>query len=370
MARKKGDSGATAKAVEPAAQSERPRLPHAALRKYVALVFTGHGLIPSDASICADALVSADLRGVWSHGVARVPMYCGRLATGAAKARPDIKVSRLAPGAALVDGDDGLGLVVARRAMAEAVAIAKDHGVGLAGVKRSGHFGMAALYVMQAARESCLGFAFTNASKALPPFGGKRPFFGTSPIAFAAPTPDGKTFVADMAMSVTARGKIRYAAQRGEPIPEGVALDAQGRPTTDAATAMEGVVLPMGGHKGAALSWMNDILGGVFTGAAFGGEPANPTKDLGEPQRTGHLFIAMRADLFMPLDDFKQRMALLDDRVKAEPTAAGFDEILAPGEPEARQRAEREASGLPLTPDVVGNLRQWGDKVGVPWPFD
>jgi LDH2 family malate/lactate/ureidoglycolate dehydrogenase len=224
--------------------------------------------------------------------------------------------------------------------------------------------------VTQAARENCIGFAFTNASKALPPHGGKRAFFGTSPIAFAAPTPPGKTFVADMAMSVTARGKIRYAAQRGEAIPAGVALDAEGRPTTDAAAAMEGVVLPMGAHKGAALSWMNDILAGVFTGASFGGETANPTKDLDRPQRTGHLFIAMRADLFMPLEAFQARMGELDDRVKAEPRAAGFDEIMSPGEPEARARAEREQTGLPLTADVIENMRLWGDKVGVPWPFD
>lgn len=345
-------------------------LPAEAVRTYVMLVFTGYGLRPFDAEICANALVAADLRGVWSHGVTRVPMYCGRLETGAAKARPDIKVTRVAPSAALVDGDDGLGLIVARRAMAEAIAIAKDQGVGLAGVRRSGHFGMAALYVMQAAEAGCLGFAFTNASKALPPWGGKRPFFGTSPIAFAAPTPPGKTFVADMAMSVTARGKIRYAAQRGESIAPGLALDAQGRPTTDPAAAMEGVLLPMAGHKGAALAWMNDVLAGVFTGAAFGGEPANPTRDLDRPQRTGHLFIAAKADLFMPLAEFTARMGELDGRVKAEPRAEGFEEILAPGEPEARRRAQREADGIPLTPDVLHNMKLWGAKVGVPWPFD
>lgn len=345
-------------------------LPHEQVRAYVRDIFLGHGMVANDADTCAAALVQADLRGVWSHGVMRVPQYCNRLATGAIKARPAMKVSRLSAGAALVDGDDGIGLVVARRAMAEAIAIAKDHGVAIAAVKRSSHFGMAALYVMQAAHADCLGFAFTNASKALPPWGGKRAFFGTSPIAFAAPTPEGATFVVDMALSVVARGKIRHAAQMGEPIPEGCALDGDGRPTTDAAAAMAGVVLPMAGHKGAALSWMNDVLGGVYTGAAFGGEPANPTQDIDRPQLTGHLFMAMRADLFMPLDDFKARMGELDARAKAEPKADGFEAILAPGEPEARRMSDHKRHGIPLGPDVIADLKAYGDTVGAKWPFE
>lgn len=354
--------------LEPAAPRTR-YLPHDRVHAYVRDLFEAHGLPREDAETCARALVTADLRGVWSHGVARVPMYCGRLLTGASKARPDIRVIAVATAAALVDGDDGVGLVVARRAMAEAIALAKQHGIGLAGVRNSGHFGMAALYVAQAAEADCLGFTFTNASKALPPHGGARPFFGTSPFAFAAPTRPGQTFLADMAMSVIARGKIRYAAQRGDPIPEGCALDAEGRPTTNAEAAMEGVLLPFGGVKGAALAWMNDVIGGVFTGAAFGGDVANPTKELDRPLKTGHVFIAMRADLFVPLAEFKARMAELERRVRAEPRAAGFDEILAPGEPEARRLADHLERGLPLTPDVIANMRAAGDRVGVPWPF-
>ena len=151
------------------------------VRAYISAVFAAKGMPAADAAVAAEALVRADLRGVWSHGVARVPMYCDRLDHGAAKADPAIKVERVAPAAALVDGDDGLGLVVARRAMAEAIALAEGSGIGLAGTRRSGHFGMAGLYALQAVEAGCIGMVFTNASRALPPFGAAEPFFGTSP---------------------------------------------------------------------------------------------------------------------------------------------------------------------------------------------
>lgn len=340
------------------------------VRAYISAVFAAKGMPAADAAVAAEALVRADLRGVWSHGVARVPMYCDRLDHGAAKADPAIKVERVAAAAALVDGDDGLGLVVARRAMAEAIALAEGSGIGLAGTRRSGHFGMAGLYALQAVEAGCIGMVFTNASRALPPFGAAEPFFGTSPMAFGVPTPEGKCLLVDLSMSRIARGKLKFAAQRGQPIPEGYALDAQGRPTTDGQAAFEGIMLPFGEHKGAALAWLMDVLGGVFTGAVFGGRTGNPFRDLDRPQGTGHLFIAIRANLFMALGALNERMGELDDRVKALPRAEGFDEILSPGEPEARSEARLGKIGIPLTPDVLDTLRATGDAARVPWPFD
>lgn len=339
------------------------------LQSHVAAIFAGHGLRQEDAARAANALVRADLRGIWSHGVARSSMYCGRLAKKAANPQPRTTLERRAAAAALFDGDDGLGIVVAPRAMAAAIELAKESGVGLVGVKRSGHFGMAGLYAEQAARAGCLGWVFTNASPALPPYGARAAHFGTSPLAFAAPTPEGMPpFLIDMAMSVVARGKLKFSAQRGEPIPEGLALDAEGRPTTDGAAAFSGVVLPFGGVKGAALSWLMDLAGGTFTGAAHAGLAANPFTGTDRPQGTGHLFIAARADLFMPMEDFLERMRESILAAKALPRAEGFEEILTPGEPEARSEAKMRAEGVPLTRDVVEDLTALGESVGVSWP--
>ncbi|MFZ4809563.1 MAG: Ldh family oxidoreductase [Hyphomicrobiaceae bacterium] len=339
------------------------------LQDLVADLFAAAGLGTQDAAVAADILVSADLRGVWSHGVARVPMYLARLRSGTASPRPDIRMTRVAPAVVSVDGDDGLGLIVAPRAMQEAIAIAKEAGIGLAGVRRSGHFGAAGYYTRQATDAGCIGMVFTNASPALPPWGAAKPFFGTSPFAFGAPAPAGAIFQIDMAMSRVARGKLKFAAARGASIPEGYALDSEGRPTTDGNAAFAGTMLPFGEHKGAALAWMMDILGGVFTGAGYGGDIANPFGDLDRAQQTGHVFLAFRADLFMPADLFAARMADLDARAKALPRAAGVDEILAPGEPEQRHEHDHRRRGIPLTPDVVEGLRAEATRASMAWPF-
>jgi L-2-hydroxycarboxylate dehydrogenase (NAD+) len=339
-----------------------------ALQDWLQNVFETHHLPPADALTAARALVKASLRGVDSHGVARTPMYCERLRRGVANPTPNMSVERVAPAAALVDGDDGLGLVVGHRAMDEAIAIAQEYGIGLAGVKRSGHYGMGALYVLQAIEARCTGLAFTNASPALPVYGGRTKFLGTSPFAAGAPAGEAPPFVLDMACSIVARGKLKYAAQRGEAIPQGLALDRDGRPTTDGAKAFEGVVLPMGGVKGSGLSLLMEVLSGVLTGAAFGGEVKNPFTGLDGPQGTGHFFMAMKADLFMPLEAFENRMQTLAERVKAQPKAEGVDDILMPGEPETRNEHQRQSSGIPLTQDVFESLVLEGDRTGVAFP--
>jgi len=338
------------------------------LHHFIRKIFLRNGLSEEHAETASYALVKANLRGVDSHGVARVPMYCERLRLGVANPQPKITVSRVASAVALVDGDDGLGLIVGKRGMAEAIDIAREFGIGLVGVKRSGHYGMAALYILQAIEAGCIGFAFTNASPALPVWGGRDKFLGTNPFAAGAPTSGISAFVLDMACSVIARGKLKFAAQRGEPIPEGLALDRHGCPTTDGKEAFEGVVLPFGGLKGAALSLLMDVLSGVLTGAAFGGEVRNPFTGLQGPQGTGHFFIALKADLFMPLDAFKQRMQTMAKRVKAQTLAEGFEEIQIPGEPEQRTETARLKNGIPLTPDVIAALKSEADLAGLSFP--
>lgn len=339
------------------------------LLSFVARLFEASGLEAKAAGTAAKILVDADLRGVWSHGVARVPMYRARVRSGAAKARPAIRIERVAPTAALVDGDDGLGLVVAPRAMAEAVAIARDGGIGLVGVRRSGHFGTSSYYLTQATEAGCIGMSFTTSSPALPPAGAAGRLLGTSPFGFAAPTTGERTFLIDMAMSRVARGKLKFAAQRGEAIPPGYALDSSGHPTTDGKAAFDGTMLPFGEHKGAALSWMMDVFAGVFTGAGFGGDVGNPFLDLNRPQGAGHVFIAIRADLFCPSKAFAEGMADMDRRAKALPKADGVEQIMAPGEPEARKERFYRERGVPLPPDVVAGLQAEAIDAGIAWPF-
>jgi len=258
---------------------------------------------------------------------------------------------------------------VGTRAMEAAISIAKENGVGLSGVYRSTHFGMAAFYVIQAVKEDFIGFTFTNASPGMAPWGGAKPILGVNPLAAGAPA--GKRFpvVLDMAMCVMARGKMRLMGLRGEPLPENVALDADGNPTRDGLDVHKGgTVLPFGGPKGSALAIWMEIMGGVLTGAAFAGEMRDLYGDFSGPQRIGHVFMAIRPDLFMPLDEFKKRMDTMIDRYVDSPTAEGFDEILMPGEPEEREEIRRREAGIPLDANIVGTLRKEAERYKVPFP--
>ncbi|MBT3361518.1 MAG: Ldh family oxidoreductase [Rhodospirillales bacterium] len=326
------------------------------LRRFGFDCFCALGLSDPHAKLVADGLVEADLRGLSSHGVSRIPTYCERLRRGLVNPTPNIAVKRVTPVAASVDGDGGMGFPVAHRAMNEAIEMAREFGLGLAAVKHSTHYGMAALYVLQAIEADMISLVFTNSSPALPVWGGMSKLLGAAPLAAGAPGGKLGPYVLDMAMTVIARGKIRLAAQRGDPIAEGLALDSAGHPTTDAMQAFEGICLPFGGHKGAALSMLMDVLSGVFTGAAFAGDVVNPHLDFSGPQNAGHFFMAIRPDLFMPMQDYRARMDTLVERVKASPRAEGFDEILMPGEPEARERARRVKEGIPLSADIVEAL--------------
>jgi L-2-hydroxycarboxylate dehydrogenase (NAD+) len=339
------------------------------LREFGTVIFERLGLPGPDAAVVADCLVQANLRGLDSHGVARIPIYAKRLRLGLVNPRPDLQVKRVAPGAAQLDGDDGMGMVVGTRAMTEAMALAREAGIGVVGVRRSTHYGMAAYYVLQAVAADCIGFAFTNSSPGMPPFGGRTPILGVNPLAVGVPAGRRPAFVLDMAMSVMARGKLRLAGMHGEAIPEGLGLDAQGRPTTDGMQVFGGgSVLPFGGAKGSGLAIWMEIMGGVLTGAAFAGEMRSLYEDFSGPQRIGHVFVAMRPDLFMPMAEFKQRMDTMIERLKASETADGFDEVLMPGEPEARRAAERRRTGLPLTSRVLASLQAEAEALNLAVP--
>jgi len=328
-----------------------------------------HGLPGPDAGIVARCLVEADLRGVETHGVVRLPHYLKRVRLGLIKRQPEITVRQVTPVAAAVDGDDGFGFVVATRAMDEAIAMARTYGIGLASVRRSNHFGMAASYVLQASRAGFMSMVFTNASASMPPWGGRDPVLGTSPFAAGAPGGQLPPFILDMSPAVAARGKVRLAAKRGESIPEGWGLDKEGRPTTDPNRILDdGIVLPIGGPKGSAIAMMMDIFGGVFSGSAFAGDVTNHTTEFTKPQDVGHFMMAIKADLFMPKAEYEARMDVLTGRVKSGHKAHGFDEILVSGEPEARKEASRLHHGIQFPQAELDQLRAEAKQAGVAFP--
>lgn len=340
-----------------------------ALRHFVADLFAAHGVPEKDALTVADCLVEANLRGVDTHGVFRAPAYLERLRNGLVAPQPEIRIERVATSAALVDAGNAFGAVAGTRAMGEAITIARETGLALVSIRHSNHYGMAAYYILQAIEAGMIAMAFTNSSPALPPWGGRRPFFGTSPLAVGIPGGKLGPFVLDMAMTVLARGNVYVAAKQKERIPEGLALDRDGRPTTDPQALIDGgTMLPFGGVKGAALSMMMDMLGGVLSGSAFAGRVANPHLDLDRAQDVGHLFFCFRPSLFIPEGEFGARMDELIERTKAQPRAAGIDEILIPGEREIRTRAARLRDGIPLKPEPLEMLVKEGAAVGIEFP--
>ncbi|MDC1383797.1 Ldh family oxidoreductase [Candidatus Puniceispirillum sp.] len=314
---------------------------------FAILMLKGQGVNKDDSVKVAECLVEADLRGVQTHGMSRLPIYVKRLSEGLINATPKMILDKPVAACASLDGDNGLGFLVGIRAIQEAIKMAETCGVGVVAAQNSNHFGMAATYLLQAVQAGYFAFVFTNAAKSMPPWGGREGLFGTSPFAAGAPGGKLPPFILDMSPAVAARGKIRLAEKRGEAIPEGYALDENGKPTTDPTAALRGVVLPIGGYKGSGLSMLMEILAGVFTGANFGGDVPDQYTVWDRPQNVGHFFMVLKPGVFVTEKGFRDRMDILVSRVKENPRAGGFDEIFMPGEIEARLEIERRQSGIP-----------------------
>ncbi|MCV9966899.1 Ldh family oxidoreductase [Pararhizobium sp. BT-229] len=331
-------------------------------------IFSTTGMSAEHAGQIANGLVRANLRGIDSHGVSRIPMYLERLRVGLVNPRPDIKIKHVAGAVSEVDGDNAMGFIPSHVAMDEAIRLASQSGIGLVGVHRSTHFGMGALYALQAIDAGYISMIFTNSSPAIAMWGGRSAFLGASPIAAGIPAGKHPPYVMDMAMTVIARGKIRLAAMRGESIAEGLALDVDGNTTTDASKAFEGVCLPFGGVKGSVLATLMDLMSGTLTGANHAGDVKSLYFDHSEPQNVGHLFFAIKPDLFMSLSDFEGRMDEYYGRIKSMPRAAGVDEVMMPGEPEQRREDQRRRTGIPVTDNVISDLIAEGTRVNVLFP--
>lgn len=323
-----------------------------ALRTQVTRIFEGLGVPAGDATLVAHHLVEADLRGVHSHGVIRVPSYVQGIRAGSINPTPDIKLIEDHGGQAVMDGDFGLGQVTAFRASELAIQRGKEHGMAAVVLRRSTHCGAMAYYAIRARRQDLIGIAITNAGMNMTPIGGTKKIVGNNPIAFAVPTSREWPMVLDIATSVVAGGKLDVARAKGESIPLGWARDANGNPTTDPAIARQGSLEPVGGHKGLALAVMFDVLAGVLSGGRFGGmlgtDPARAEMD--------QFFLTLDPSRFMPLEQFKDRMDELIDQIHQSPRADGVDRIYVAGEIEWDLETARLADGIPLEGSVLDSL--------------
>lgn len=322
---------------------------------------------PQEARLAAECLVFAELRGIDSHGLVRLPVYARRLQARVVNPRPAIRVHSRFAAAAVVDGDNGLGPVVGCRAMDEALEIANNCGAAFVAVRHSNHFGAAAFYAERALARRLIGVAVSNAPPNMAAFGGRERFLGTNPMAVAIPAGEEPPVVFDASSSVVARGKIIMAAHRNLPIPEGWAIDPEGRPTTDAAAALAGAVLPFGGPKGSAISFLIDIFAGVLSGAAFALH-LNTLENVRAVQNLGHVFAAYRTDLFLPAAEFARRMDEILRMLKSAAPAPGVERVLAPGEIEFAAESRNRRLGIAIPKEVVGQLSNLAADVGVAFP--
>ncbi|HEU5018915.1 MAG TPA: Ldh family oxidoreductase [Pseudolabrys sp.] len=333
----------------------------ARLRQFAAAAYERAGLAESDARLCADTLVQADLWGHPSHGVMRLSWYVARLRAGVCdpKAIPEVVVDGGA--IAVLDGHDAMGQVIAARAAELAVSRAKEHGIGAVGVRRSNHFGTALYFTLMAARQNCVAFLSTNASPAMAPWGGRSKIVGTNPWSWAAPAGRYAPMALDMANTAVARGKIYVARQKGACIPEGWAMSAEGLPTTDPGEAIAGLILPMGQHKGYAIAVLMDMLSGVLTGSAFGSKVHGPYQ-AEHKSGAGHFMVAIDVAAFQPVAEFNAKMERLIAELKSAPRAPGHDEISYPGEMESRSDARQRCEGLLLAGETQADLRRLADE--------
>ncbi|MDH3241959.1 MAG: Ldh family oxidoreductase [Alphaproteobacteria bacterium] len=341
---------------------------HGPLRDFAEQVLAHYGVPGPDARMFADSLVQADLWGHQSHGVLRLPWYAARLETGAMRAVTAPRVDVDQGAVEVIDGGDGIGQMLAARAMDDAIARAKRSGIGAVAVRNSNHFGTAMYFTRRAAAAGCIGVLTTNASPAMAPWGGTEKRVGNNPWSIAAPGGPLGPVVLDIANTAVARGKLYLAKQRGEDIPPGWATDGAGRPTTDPAAGIAGLILPMGGHKGYAISVMMDVLSGVLTGGGFLDGVAGPYQ-AERRSGAGHLALALDIAAFRPLDEFLADMARLIDGLKSVPVAEGSAGVFYPGEIEALNDTENRRNGLILPEDTLADLKKLAESTGIPAPL-
>lgn len=330
--------------------------PAAQLHAFSVAVMRALEVPAANAALVAECLVAANLNGVDTHGVARLPTYARRLAQGAITPHAVPRVVREFSATAVVDGDNGLGPLAAHLGMQEAIARARAHGVSYVTVRDSNHFSYAAWYCEQAAAAGMMSLCSSGGEPTVAPWGGSQAFFTNSPLAFGAPT-SREPLIVDLATSVASRGNILLADLLGQAIPADWALDAKGQPTTDAAAALKGSVLPMAGAKGYALIVALEVLNSVLAGGAMAPEVKSQAAQDGQPAGVPHFFMAIHPEALMDRGEYLARIDALFARVRAAPLADPQHAIRLPGDRRRQVAAERSARGVPLPAKLVEELR-------------
>ncbi|MDB4846005.1 Ldh family oxidoreductase [Candidatus Pelagibacter sp.] len=327
------------------------------LKNTIKKIFINHKLSKNHSKICAEALINAELVGAPAHGLSRLKMYCDRIKYKTINPKPKIKIKKISQSISHIDANNSIGFVAADIATKTAINNAKKTGIGLVAVKNSGHYGLSGYYAEQAVKKNLMAMVFTNAPPAVAPHGALKSLFGTNPICFGTPTGSKIPFILDTSISMINRGKIRVAARDGSKIPDGVALDKFGKPTTDAKKALEGVQLPIAGFRGSGLAWMVDILSGVFTGGNHAGKVKDPFTDFSGPQNIGHLFFVIKPTLFVG-NEYNNRIKENIKIIKKLPKIKGISEILYPGQNKYKKYKKNLKKEIIIPKNIMEDLKK------------
>jgi LDH2 family malate/lactate/ureidoglycolate dehydrogenase len=348
--------------------STRAAIDFEALRAYIREIFQRLKAPPEQAAVVADNLAEADLRGVASHGANLVALYVGRIRSGTLSPRTEVRILQDQGASAVLDGGMGFGQVAGVQGMDLAVRKARQYGTGVVVVRETTHLGALAYYTLRAAAQGCFGLAMQNGPPMIPPFGGVTGTFSTNPFSYAAPGREEPPIVLDMATTTVAGNKLILARKRGDKsIPEGWAVDEQGRPTTDPFAAARGHQQWAGGYKGYGIALLVEVLAAVLPGTSFAHTEISPSEPKGKDRIVrGHFFLAIDPDHFLPPGVFRERIdALIRDVQSSEP-AASVERVYVSGRPEHERRAQRLREGIPLDLAVINELDQIGRELGMP----
>lgn len=336
------------------------------IEAFMARCFVATGMPEGDAKTVAHLMAEADMLGKDSHGIFRLPGYIGRLKAGGFNTTPDMKVDREFAATALLDGDNGMGHLVVKKAADMAIEKAKAAGVGWVGLHHSNHAGAASVYSNMAMEHNMIGlYVAVGSANHLPPWGGTEMLLSTNPISVSIPGDQEDAIILDMATTVTSYGKVKVYAQRGLEMPEGWMLNRDGTPLTDASKADTGFLLPIGGPKGYGLALIFGILGGTLNGANFGRNVVDMNADPSSVTNTGQFYLAINIEAFIDPADFKREIDEVIRQMRGSPTMGGFDRVRLPGESAHAAYRERTAEGVPLPDPLLANLAKVADDLGV-----
>ncbi|MPZ87244.1 MAG: Ldh family oxidoreductase [Nitriliruptorales bacterium] len=336
------------------------------LTGFIRAVLTSYGVLEAHAATTAERMIEADLRGMSGHGIFRLPSYARRLEEGGYNLRPDIRLVHETPVSALVDGDNGIGQVVVTHAVATALDKAEQSGIGWVGIRGSNHAGAGGVYASMALPRGLIGvyMAVGNANH-MPPWGGVDLLLSTNPIAVAIPAGQEPPLVLDMATTNVSYGRVKVAAERGETMPEGWMVDRDGQPLTDPTRAGEGFLLPIGGYKGYGLNLVIGLLAGVLNDAAFGSATIDFNADYRTATNTGQLMLAVRPDLFRPLEEFTAEVDHRIREIRDSTSMEGMPPIRIPGDQAPQRETRIRSDGVPLAEGTITRLIDLAQRTGV-----